>query len=72
MSPPTGASRAELLQHFGLAMTATESAAVLGYATVNAMRMAMRRGTLDLKDLVTPGKRERCFATEAVARLLER
>jgi hypothetical protein len=57
-----------LLQVHGPLMSSVETANVLKYRTVNAMRMAIRRGQLQLKPLPLPGRRGHYFDTATVAR----
>lgn len=58
---------ADLLLAYGPVMTTAEAAAALKYPSPNAMRMALRRGSLVLQQVVLPGRRGHYFATASVA-----
>jgi len=62
---------ATMLQTHGPLMSTAETAAALKFASTNAMRMALRRRQLRLKQIALPGRRGHYFSTEEVARTLE-
>src|SRR5262245_49809077 len=56
-----------LTKTYGPLMSSAEAAVVMKYSSVNAMRMAMRRGLLTLRPARVPGRRGYFFATSIVA-----
>jgi len=60
-----------LQRRFGPLMTSAETAKVLKFRTVNAMRMAIRRRQLLLRPITLAGRRGHFFSTAAIASTLE-
>lgn len=61
--------KAYLLAKFGPFMNAKEVVTTLKLTSVDALRMARKRGTLDLDPLPVSGRRSLLFATDQVARV---
>lgn len=59
-----------LEQQYGSLMTASEVMHELKFSSLAAMRMARRRGSLALKAVKLPGRREHLFRTNDVIALL--
>jgi len=66
---PAQEIKATLLARFGPLMNAKEVVSTLKLASVDALRMARKRGTLKLAPLPVPGRRSLLFATDQVARV---
>jgi hypothetical protein len=59
-----------LSERYGLVMTAQEAAKELRFKSLGALRMACKRGAVNLHPLKIPGRRGLLFSTAEVAQLL--
>lgn len=59
-----------LSERYGLVMTAQEAAKELRFKSLGALRMACKRGAVNLHPLKIPGRRGLLFSTSDVATLI--